>query len=325
MKLEINKKDSFCLPKKELTRALEGADEADLKVLLVLCSRTQDGSFETQDIRSECASIAGVSESDFDNSIAYWRGARVLKLKKNTGKSEESTAGKTNNKSLLEDKLPDYTEKEMSDKIEATKGLKKVIDECQQIVGKIFSSADVSVIVGLSDRLGLSGEYITMLAAYCMGIGKKSLRYIEKTACAIYDEGIDTPEKLADYIEKKESVHENLSKIKKMVGAKERELTTKEEKLINTWLDDYGLDLELIKLAYEISVSRVESGGGYIPYMGGIIDNWHQKGLRDAKAIKEMHTAYKKSKEESTGGFDATDFFDKAVNRTKNKKKKQTV
>ncbi len=325
MKLEINKKDSFCLPQKELSRALDGADENDLKVLLLLCSITEDGSFDTDKLRSECASAAGISETDFDNSVAYWRGARVLKLKKNAKKNDSQDGPDTvKKKTLLEEKLPSYTEYEMADKIDSTAGLKAVIDECQQIVGKIFSSADTSVIVGLSDRLGLSGEYIIMLVAYCMGIGKKSLRYIEKTACAIYDEGVDSPEKLAAYIEKKERVHEGVTQIKKMVGAKERELTVKEQKLVNTWLDEYALELDVIKIAYELAVSRVEGSGSYIPYMGGIIERWHQKGLHSAKDINEMHAAYKKSREESTSGFDANDFFDKAVNKTKNKKKKQT-
>ena len=46
MKLEINKKDSYALPKKELARVLDGASEEDLKVLLLLCAISEDGTVD---------------------------------------------------------------------------------------------------------------------------------------------------------------------------------------------------------------------------------------------------------------------------------------
>ncbi|MBQ4137460.1 MAG: DnaD domain protein, partial [Clostridia bacterium] len=222
MKLEINKKDQMFLPQKELSRALDGASEEDLKVLLMLCALTEDGSFDTDECKQAITDTVGVSETEYESALAYWRGARVLKAKKGQKAKAQDNEKKEDTekarKSLLEDKLPDYTEEELAFKIEKTKNLKETIDECQQIFGKIFTPSDVSVIVGMADRLGFTGEYITMLAAYCSGIGKKSLRYVEKTAFSLFDEGIDSVETLSEYIKKKESMHEALPKIKKMVG-----------------------------------------------------------------------------------------------------------
>ncbi len=325
MKLEINKKDSYALPKKELARVLDGASEEDLKVLLLLCAICEDGTVDTDAVKEDVSSLAGISETDFDLSVAFWRGAKVLKAKKNTKSKEEQMAtapGKKKEKTLTEDTLPDYTEEEIAGKIENTRGLKKAIDECQQIVGKIFSPADTRVIVGMSDRLSLSEGYIITLVAYCVGIGKKSLRYIEKTACALFDEGIDTEKKLEAYITKKEKSHEAITIIKSMLGISERELTAKEQKIVNKWIDEYCYDTDIIREAYELSVPRVENKN-YIPYMGGIIDRWFDKGVRSIDEIKEMTDAYKKSREDSLGGFDTDDFFEKAVNRTKSRMKKQ--
>ncbi|MBO7148462.1 MAG: DnaD domain protein [Clostridia bacterium] len=183
MKLEINKKDQVYLPTKELSRALDGACEEDLKVLLMLCALTDDGSFDTSECKEAVTEAAGISDTEYESALAYWRGARVLKAKKtqkskNENADEKERIKEKTKKSLLEDKLPDYTEEELALKIDNTKNLKQTVDECQQIIGKIFTPSDVSVIVGMADRLAFSGEYITMLVAYCSGIGKKSLRYV---------------------------------------------------------------------------------------------------------------------------------------------------
>lgn len=329
MKLELNKKDSLCLPQKELARALDGAGEDDLKVLLMLCSLTSDGTFDTDECKNAVIEAVGISGTEFESAVAYWRGARVLKLLKRSKKenfdTEKIKEKVEKKKTLLEENLPNYSEEEMASKIDAAKDLKTTIDECQQIIGKIFTPADTSVIVGMSDRLGLSGEYITMFVAYCVGTGKKTLRYIEKTACAVYDEGIDTVEKLAAYIKKKESLHEAVTVIRRMTGASERELTAKESKLISVWLDDYGYDIEVVRLAYEKSVGRVQNGQ-FLPYMGGIIDRWYKQGMKSAEEISEMLTAYEKSRNDAKGGFDTNEGFEKAVNKTfKNKNKKRST
>ncbi len=304
--------DGVPIAKNELVRALDGMGELELKILILLLANSKEGSVDTDMCKDEIISDAGISETDFISAIAYLRGAKLIKQKRGSAKKE---------KHLIEDKLPGYKEEELSDKIESTDGLRAVIDECQQIIGKIFSPADTSVIVGMSDRLGLSGEYITMLVAYSVGIGKKSLRYIEKSACSIYDEGVDTPEKLALYITKKESIHEARTQIIKMTGADGRALTSKESKLLDTWLDDYGYDVEVIKIAYEITVGRIK-GPQYLPYMGAIIDAWYKKGFKSADDINAMNEAYKKSKNESLGNFDTDDFFNKAANKTKKSKMK---
>lgn len=315
MKLEIGKGEEL-LVKSALASALDGAGETETKVLLLLLSNTKNGIVDGDECRDEIISALSIAETDYVSAIAYWRGAKVLKVHSAKKKEPNETEGST--KHLVEDKLPDYKEDEMADKIEKTDGLKSVIDECQQIIGKIFSPADTAVIVGMSDRLGLSGEYITMLAAYCVGIGKKSLRYLEKTACSIYDEGVDTTEKLASYITKKESIHEAKAQIQKMTGAADRALTTKEKKLLDLWLDDFGYDVSVVEIAYEMAVNRIK-GPQYIPYMGAIIGTWHEKGLRNADEVRQMLEAYKKSQSESVGGFDTDDFFNKAANKTKKK------
>lgn len=321
LKIEIVNKDGKLLPYKEMLRSIDGASENDVKVLALLCSYTSDRVVDTDECKSEVSEALGLESGEFESAIAFWRGAKVIKICKGTKKEEKSDSKSV---TKLEDKLPDYTQSEMADKITQSPDLKGVIDECQQIIGKIFSPSDVSVIVGMADRLSLSGEFITMFVAYCAGMEKKSLRYVEKAVCALYDEGIDTVDKLAAYIEKKEKNHEESVKIRRMMGCADRDLTTKESGLLKKWLEEYSYGFDIIKKAYEISADRGIKGS-YFPYMGAILDSWYNKGYKTEKDIDEMLSQYKKSKENSIGGFDEDDFFAKAVEKTKRKRNSKNI
>ena len=158
-----------------------------------------------------------------------------------------------------------------------------------------------------------------MFVAYCAGMEKKSLRYVEKSVCALYDEGIDTADKLAAYIAKKEKSHDESVKIRRMTGCADRDLTTKETNLLKKWLEEYDYNFDIIKKAYEISADRGIKGS-YFPYMGAILDSWYSKGYKTETDIDDMLNQYKKSKDISVGGFDEDDFFAKAVEKTKRKR-----
>ncbi len=329
MKLEFSDKNAFSLPSGELLRALDEAGETDLKVLLFLAANAGGGVIDTDESKQKVIDSLQISESDYDFAIAFWRGAKVMRLvrcKRNTAKkiSENKenalseTSAENSEKTLLPDTLPDYTQLDMAKKLEGSAELKATIDECQQIVGKIFSPADVSVIVGMSDRLGLAGEYITMLVAYCVGTGKKSLRYIEKTACSMYDEGIDTPTALADYITKRENQHETAAVIRRMTGTDGRELTAKEEKLLKKWLDEYSYDADIVRIAFELTVPQVSKSGSYLPYMGKILDNWFERRLKTADEVRAYLDSKKQGAQASADkGFDADDFFKKALEKNR--------
>ncbi len=318
VKIEIVNKDEKLLPYKELFRSIDGASENDIKVLALLCCFASERVVDTDECKCRIEEVLGLENGEFDSAVAFWRGAKVLKISKNTRKSETAKS-EEKPQTKLENKLPDYTQSEMADKISQISELKGVIDECQQIIGKIFSPSDVAVIVGMADRLALSGEFITMFVAYCVGMEKKSLRYVEKAACALYDEGIDTVDKLAKYIENKEKCHEESAKIRRMMGCADRDLTPKESNLLKKWLEEYLYGFEIIKKAYEISADRGIKGS-FFPYMGAILDSWYNKGYKTEKDVDDMLAQYKKSKDSSVGGFDTDDFFSKAVEKTKRKR-----
>ena len=153
---------------------------------------------------------------------------------------------------------------------------------------------DVSVIVTLYDYLGLGGDYIATLIAYLKQNGKKSLRYIERTALSLFDEGVDTLDALNAYIKHKEDSAENFSKIRRLIGASSRELTSREKKAFACWLDEWGFEFDVINRAYEITVDKINEPS--VAYMNRVLENWHNSGLNTLEAVEVSLEAYKKSR-----------------------------
>lgn len=62
----------------------------------------------------------------------------------------------------------------------------------EQYIGKPLSVSEIRTIYYLSDTLNFSDDLIDYLVEYCVGLGKKDFRYIEKVALNWAEEGITT-------------------------------------------------------------------------------------------------------------------------------------
>ncbi len=299
MKYKINYGNGVVsLPAAALER-LAHAGEAELKVLLALCSGCED-----------IAALTGCDEASVNAAVAYWRGAGIIS-------GEEKTTGR---KVARHATTPTYTGEELSRIIDEN-GLAMIIDECQSLTGRVFNITEVNRIAALNSYLGLSGEYILLLFSYCAEHGKNTLKYIEKTAYDLYDRGIDSTEGLEEYIRREEDKHSLEGKLRKLFGLGERSLTPAEKKHIATWSDEYNYSYDIIEEAYNITVEK--TGKLSLPYLSKILSNWHGKELRtleDVKASLERYEQEKAAEQQNSGSsFDVDEFFELALKRSRDK------
>ena len=184
------------------------------------------------------------------------------------------------------------------------------MDECQNVLGKMFNTHEVNIILGLEDYLGLDGSYILALCDHCVSIGKKSLRYIEKKAFGLYDEGITTHEALVAHIEKLNRLLSFEGQIRKLYGMNSRELTTREKKYIEKWVVTFGYGMDVIRKAYE---KNADATSDPTPaYTNAILERWNKEGL---KTLDEIEAA-DSQKLPGEGSFDTDDFFEAALKRS---------
>ncbi len=308
----VNNENMMTLPKAPLLSKLRNASENEIKVLLYGAAAAVNGSFNENDIQE----LSGLDITDIIIALQFWRGAEVLTI---DGDTQKITVKPQNDKvkPLKKNDIPSYSGEEIASLFEKKAELGLLIDECQKIAGKIFNPLEINKIVSLYDYLGLSCEYILNLYHYCEKKRKTTVHYLETTAFSLYDSGVDTDEKLREYLKNKEEFDSVAGQIRRIFGIGSRRFTKTEERLISKWKDLYKFRIEIIEYAYELTVRATSKAS--LPYAGKILDNWFKAGYTTLEQAKESEFAYKKKKEEeniSESSFDNDEFFEAALKRS---------
>ena len=302
--------DVIKLPKDLLISKIEQASETELKVLLY--ASTFENEFDENDIQT----LSGLDLTEIIIALQFWRGAEVISLAENANSSSKPNKNSNNKTTLQKNDIPSYSGEEIASLFEKNDEIKLLIDECQSIAGKIFNPLEINKIVSLYDYLGLSAEYILLLYNYCKSKGKTTVHYVEKTAFNLFDEGVDTDEKLQEYIKYKEEFDSLAGKVRRIFGTSKRALTKKEENFIKKWTDTFKMPIEMIEYAYELTVNATNEAS--MPYANKILENWHNAGILTVEQAKSLEFEYKNAKQEnqSNASFDDDEFFEAALKRS---------
>jgi DnaD/phage-associated family protein len=213
--------------------------------------------------------------------------------------------------------LPNYTGQELAELLERDGGkYGYLVDECQRTLGRVFTGTETSKIVALCDTMGLEPEFVLLVCAYCAGKGKNSVRYAERTACLLVEEGVDDAVKLGEYIKRKERYNSIEYRLREMLGFGGRAPTKKESQYFQRWIDEWGFGLEIMSRAYEITVKYTDRAA--LPYMDKILAGWHEKGYTTPEQIdaEEERRRAEKAAEPGTSSFDTDEFFELALKRS---------
>ena len=326
-----------------LGEVLSNADENDLKVLIALMMAAD----ENGEVNGELplADALGDPSINVDAAIKFWRGAGIISspavTKKKTVAPEKSEAQAPEQKTeALSEQTPpgvesahrngaveqntgvsNYRTGELADLFEKRAVSAEFIDEAQRVFGKTFNSYDTNIVVGLVDQLGFDEEAVLSILAYVVRIGKKGVRYCEKVALNLYDDGYTKGAEVENRIAVIERSAHIISKIKQLYGIGDRSLSQTEKTLFNKWTQDYGYDIDIIKFAYDITVDRTQKGAP--KYTNAIIEGWHNEGLTTLEAIKEFEQrkrdAQAATKENAANGdksYDLDGFVEAALKRS---------
>ncbi len=325
MDIKINYGDAVCaIPARAL--AERDAERADLLVLMQLCS----DPYSAENIPLLAKRI-GCTQKKVLSSIEFWREAGIITVENADTTSAASANPAAASAAHVSDASaasaasastatastgpepageggasrfelrPQYSGEELAALTDAHGGeLRKLIDTCQGIVGRIFTQAEAGKVVGLYEYLGLDIEHILSLFTYCVHRGKRAVGYVEKTAYNLYDEGIDSAAKLEEYIKKKEEKEREEAHLRSLFGLGSRALTAKERQAFTQWLHEWKLPEEVLVRAYE---QTVENTGKYsLAYMSRVLESWYMAGLCSNEKLDE----YERKRMTSVGGASKT-------------------
>jgi DnaD/phage-associated family protein len=271
------------------------------------------------DLEAAKKSVGGrlsLSADEVGAAVAFWRGTGLIAFDdaEVSGAPGAPVEQKPQPLVIADKGLPAYSGSELSEVLERRGELAALIDECQRVFGKIFNTKEVAVVAGLLDYLGLDGEYILLLLSHCLSMEKKSLRYVEKMAITLHDEGIHDARILEERLHRIEVMASATGKIRTMFGISSRALTAKEKAMLENWLCTMQYGDDVLQRAYEITVDSI--GKPSLPYANTILERWYAEGYRTIEDVDAAIADYKRKKNEGKGSFDVDDFFEAALART---------
>ncbi|MBR2432209.1 MAG: DnaD domain protein, partial [Clostridia bacterium] len=185
--IKLNYESAVSVLPSSVIELVDRAKKFDIKVLLLISSSDtyrMDGGI------ARMSSELGCEEKDVEASLAFWNGAGVIDVVEEKSEKTKKSAKENKEEVKKEDTvapiakrvkvsdLPQYTTEELNALLEKHEGICALIDECQQILGKMFNTSEVKILMGLVDHLELDEEYILVLMHYCNEIEKRSLRYV---------------------------------------------------------------------------------------------------------------------------------------------------
>ncbi len=189
------------------------------------------------------------------------------------------------------EELPEYTAAEVRAQADADPGFGELLAETSDRLGRVLSGADMKILFGIYNDLGLPSDVILLLLGYCLeecrrrfGAGRKpTLRQIQKEAYVWCREELFNLELADRYLRERAARRGKLGELSALLGIRGRSLAPTEEKYLLAWLG-MGFGQEAILLAYDKTVSK--KGELAWPYMNRILENWHSKGLHTVPEIE---------------------------------------
>lgn len=185
---------------------------------------------------------------------------------------------------------PQYSEKDVLEAMDREASFRLLRGEVQRLLGRALNTEDLKILLSFVHYLGLPTEVISVLVSFCKDRARQrgnlrapSLRNIEKEAYNWAEQGIDTLEAAAAYIQTQNHRHSQLAQLMDTLQIRGRHLTPAEERLANSWLE-MGFEQEVIAMAYERTC--LNTGGLNWAYLNKILVRWQEAGLKTAEQIR---------------------------------------
>ena len=185
---------------------------------------------------------------------------------------------------------PAYSEQDVVRTMQADLSFRSLYGEVQRRMGRVLNTEEMKILLSMVNYLGLPADVVCILVSYCQdrarqrgGNRNPSLRTIEKEAYFWAEQGIDTTEEAAAYIQRQNIYHSRLAGLLRLLQIRGRNLTAAEEKYARQWLE-MGFTDDVITMAYERTC--LNTGGLNWAYMHKILQRWKEAGMRTAADVR---------------------------------------
>ena len=188
------------------------------------------------------------------------------------------------------DEHPQYSADELSDMLETDREFALLVPQLEEKLGKKLKTADLQLLAGLYDDMGLPADVIYLLACYCVqrtarrfGEGRRpTMRQIEKEGCLWAQMGICDQQSAAKYLRTMAQRQEKAAAYMHALQIHDRPPVDSEMHYLKQWWEQ-GFPPETVALAYDKTVFQKKELNWR--YLNGILRRWHEAGWHSVDEV----------------------------------------
>lgn len=198
---------------------------------------------------------------------------------------------------------PVYTADDLTDLLTGDAGFRMLVPQTEEKLGKRLKTADLQILAGLYDDLGLPADVIYLLVCHCVarseeryGPGRRpTLRQIEKEGYHWAQRGLFDQESASQYLRDWNARRSAMSRYMQVLGLGDRRPVESEERYIADWMDK-GFPPETVALAYDKTVFYKKELNWR--YLNGILRRWHENGWHTEEEVRQSDSRKPSRREE---------------------------
>lgn len=198
---------------------------------------------------------------------------------------------------------PVYTADDLTDLLTGDASFRMLVPQTEEKLGKRLKTADLQILAGLYDDLGLPADVIYLLVCHCVarseeryGPGRRpTLRQIEKEGYHWAQRGLFDQESASRYLRDWNVRRSAMSRYMQVLGLGDRRPVESEERYITDWMDK-GFPPETVALAYDKTVFYKKELNWR--YLNGILRRWHENGWHTEEEVRQSDSRKPSRREE---------------------------
>lgn len=206
-----------------------------------------------------------------------------------------------------------YSAEELADILETDSGFRMLVPQTEEKLGKRLRTAELQILAGLYDDLGLPVDVIYLLVCHCVeraqrrfGPGRRpTMRQIEKEGAYWARLGLLDQESASRYLTDYARKLEKTAAYMQVLRLGGRAPVESEQRYILDWID-MGFPPETVALAYDKTVFYKKELNWR--YLGGILRRWHQQGWHTVEQVENGEQ--RRPKKTTAADISKTDWMD---------------
>jgi len=205
------------------------------------------------------------------------------------------------------DERPTYTTDDVAAMLEGDAAFAALVVQTEGKLGKKLKTADLQILAGLYDDLGMPPDVIYLLVNHCVsrverrfGEGRRpTMRQIEKEGYHWAKLGLFDQASAANYLREYAAKQEQMGGYLRALQIAGRKPVESEEKYITRWIEK-GYSPEMVALAYDQTILYKKELNWR--YLSAILRRWEENGWRTADDVEQGSRTPDRPGQRETGG-----------------------